>query len=84
MWGFLVVCKFDTSTAQRIAIDLGPIVRKGGPFTCCELLSGETQVFLHPRLNLLLSPWGTRVLKFFNKQESRLKLIDAGARSRMN
>jgi len=64
--GFLVVCNFDISSAQRIVIDLGPILRKDGPFTCCELLSGETPVFLHPRLDLLLSPCGTRVLKFFN------------------
>jgi len=64
--GFVVVCNFDTSKAQRIVIDLGPILRKDGPFTCYELLSGATTVFPHPRLDLLLPPCGTLVLKFAN------------------
>jgi hypothetical protein len=62
--GLLVVCNFDTAKTQRIAIDLGPILRKDGPFTCCELLSGETQVFPHSRLDLLLTSCEARVLKF--------------------
>ncbi len=62
--GFLVVCNFDTSKAQRIVIDLGPVLRKDGPLTSCDLLSGETQIFPHPRLDLLLPPCGTLVLKF--------------------
>jgi hypothetical protein len=62
--GFLVVCNFDTSKAQRIVIDLGPVLRKDGPLTSCDLLSGETQIFPHPRLDLLLPPCGILVLKF--------------------
>jgi len=62
--GFLVACNFDTRTAQRISVELAPILKTDGPFTCCELLSGETQVFPHPHLELLLPPCGAQVLKF--------------------
>ncbi len=62
--GFLVVCNFDTRSPQRISIELAPILRTDGPFTCRELLSGETQIFPHPHLELLLPPCGAQVLKF--------------------
>jgi hypothetical protein len=62
--GCLVVCNFDISSPQRIAIELGPIFRKDGPFSCTELLTGDTQVLPHPRLDLLLPPCGVQVLKF--------------------
>ena len=63
-FGFLVVCNFDTGSPQRIAVDLAPVLGTDGPFSCCELLSGETQVFPHPRLELLLPPCAAQVLKF--------------------
>jgi hypothetical protein len=62
--GFLVVCNFDTHTPQRIVIDLAPLLGTEGPFTCCELLSGATQIFPHPRLELLLAPCTAQVMRF--------------------
>ena len=62
--GFLVVCNFDISNSQRISIELGPILKKDGPFVCHELLSDQAQVFPHPKLELLLPPCGVQVLKF--------------------
>jgi hypothetical protein len=62
--GFLVVCNFDTRNPQRIAVDLAPFLGTDGPCPCCELLSGQTQVFAHPHMELLLPPCGAQVLKF--------------------
>jgi hypothetical protein len=63
-FGFLVVCNFDTSSPQRIAIDLAPVLGTDGPFPCSELLGGATQVFPHPRVELLLPPCAAQVLRF--------------------
>jgi hypothetical protein len=62
--GFLVLCNFDISRAQTITIELGPVLKKDGPFQCIELLTGEEQAFPHPRLELQLPPCGVQVLKF--------------------
>ncbi len=62
--GFLVVCNFDTQSPQRIAVDLASELNTDGPFTCRELLSGETQTFSRARLELQLPPCGVQVLKF--------------------
>jgi len=62
--GFLVACNFDTSSPQRIVIELGPILKRDGPFHCRELLSGETRIFPQARLELVLPPCGAQVLKF--------------------
>jgi hypothetical protein len=62
--GFLVVCNFDIYSPQRIVIDLKPILGTEGPFPCYELLSGQTQNFQQPRLELLLQPCTALVLKF--------------------
>lgn len=62
--GFLVVCNFDTSNPQRITVDLAQILNKGGPFGCTELITGDTQVLPHQRMEILLAPCGAQVLKF--------------------
>jgi hypothetical protein len=62
--GFLVVCNFDIAGEQRIAIELGPILNKQGSFAYTELLTGQSQVLPQPRLELLLPPCGTQVLRF--------------------
>jgi hypothetical protein len=62
--GFLVACNFDTHGEQRIWVELGPILKTNGPFSCCELLSGKTQNFPHPHMELLLPPCGVQVFKF--------------------
>jgi len=62
--GFLVVCNFDTHSPQRVTIDLRPLLETDGPFPCCELLSGETRVFPHPHVELLLPPCAAQVLRF--------------------
>jgi len=65
--GFLVACNFDTRGPQRITVDLTPFLGTDGPFPCCELLSGETQILPHPHLDLLLPPCDVKVLKFPRK-----------------
>jgi hypothetical protein len=62
--GFLVVCNFDIGNPQRITVDLTSILGPEGPFPCRELLSGETQILPHPRLELLLPPCAAQVLRF--------------------
>jgi len=62
--GFLVACNFDTSSPQRIVIDLGPILKRNGPFNCSELLSGDAHIFPQPRLELVLPPCGAQVFQF--------------------
>ena len=63
-FGFLVVCNFDTGNPQRIVVDLAPVLGTDGPFPSRELLSGTTQIFPHPRLELLLPPCAAQVLMF--------------------
>ena len=63
-FGFLVVCNFDTHTPQHIVVDLSPFLGTDGPFPCTELLSDETQIFPHSRLELMLQPCAAQVLKF--------------------
>ena len=62
--GFLIVCNFDTVDPQRIVIDLAPFLPAEGPFSCLDLLGGQTQVFPHSRLELLLPPCTAQVLRF--------------------
>jgi hypothetical protein len=62
--GFLVACNFDTYNSQSISVDLGPVLRKDGPFLCRELLSGRMETFPQSRLSLLLRPCSAEVLKF--------------------
>jgi hypothetical protein len=62
--GFLVLCNFDVFNSQRITIELGPVLKREGPFVCIELLSGQEQAFPHPRLEIVLPPCGAQVLKF--------------------
>lgn len=63
-FGFLVVCNFDTHDSQRIAVDLSALLQSDGPFSCSELLSGETRVLAHARFELNLQPCAAQVLKF--------------------
>jgi len=65
--GFLVVCNFDTHNPQSIVIELAPFLGTEGPFSCCELLNDETQIFPHSRAELLLPPCGAQVLMFPGK-----------------
>jgi hypothetical protein len=62
-FGFLVVCNFDTLNSLRIAVEHAPVLGTDGPFTCCELLSGETRSFPHPHIELDLSSSDTQLLK---------------------
>lgn len=66
-FGYLVVCNFDTQNPQRITVDLTATLGSDGPFTCSELISGQSQSFPNPRLELLLPPCGVQVLQFFRK-----------------
>jgi hypothetical protein len=63
-FGFLVACNFDTNNPQRIIVDLAPFLGSSGPFSCIELLSGQSQVFPQARLELLLPPCAAQVLRF--------------------
>jgi hypothetical protein len=63
-FGFLVVCNFDTHNPQRIAVDLSAILQNDGPFSCTELLGGETRVLPHARFELDLQPCAAQVLRF--------------------
>jgi len=65
--GFLVACNFDIHGSQRITVDLAPFLGTDGPFACDELLSGKSQNFAAPKMELELSPCGAQVLKFFRK-----------------
>jgi hypothetical protein len=62
--GFLVVCNFDIFHTQSITLELGPMLTGDGPFACQELLTQQTQVFPHSRMELQLPPCGAQVLKF--------------------
>jgi hypothetical protein len=64
-YGFLVVCNFDTRSPQRIAVNLSPVLGSDRPIPCCELLSGETQIFPHPRIELMLPPSNAQVLRWY-------------------
>lgn len=63
-FGFLVVCNFDIGSSQSIVVDLTSVLGTDGPFPCCELISGETQVFPSSRLEFHLQPCSAQVLKF--------------------
>ncbi len=62
--GFLVVCNFDTSSAQAIDIELGSILKKDVPVAYTELLKGESKVLPTARMELLLPPCAVRVFRF--------------------
>jgi len=62
--GFLVVCNFDIHITQSIEVNLSPFLGANGPFACIELLSGESQIFKNPNLQLQLPPCTAKVLKF--------------------
>ncbi len=65
--GFLVLCNFDTGSPQRITLDLAFVLGTEEPFPCCELLSGETHIFPHSRLDIQLLPGAAQVLRFLRK-----------------
>jgi hypothetical protein len=67
--GFLVVCNFDIHIPQHIVVDLLPFLRSDGPFRCTELLSGENQLLPMARLELMLPPCSSQVLKFYRNTE---------------
>jgi hypothetical protein len=62
--GFLVVCNFDTAGPQHITIELAPLLKRDGPFTCIELLSGDVRIVPHPHVELALPACGVQVLRF--------------------
>jgi hypothetical protein len=64
LFGFLVVCNFDTNNQQSITIDLAPVLGADGPIDCEELLSLEDRSFPTPRLDINLPPCSAQVLKF--------------------
>jgi hypothetical protein len=61
--GFLVACNFDSSNAQRIVIELGPILRNPGSVTGLDLLNEQTHVFPSAKVELTLPPCGAQVFK---------------------
>jgi hypothetical protein len=63
-FGFLVICNFDTRSPQRFAINLAPFIGTEKLSAYCELLSGQTQIFTTPQLDLLLPPCAAQVLRF--------------------
>jgi hypothetical protein len=65
--GFLVVCNFDINTLQSIEINLTAFLGTNAPFPCIELLSGESQIFNNPQLQLQLPPCAAMVLRFIVK-----------------
>ena len=62
--GFLVVCNFDIQLTQTIEINLSTFLESPGPFTCIELLSGESQTFQNSLLQLQLPLCSAKVLRF--------------------
>jgi hypothetical protein len=62
--GFLVACNFDTQSPQRITVDLQRFQLTQGPFTCRELISGQSRSYPHFSMELLLAPCEAQVLKF--------------------
>ncbi len=70
-FGFLVVCNFDTRSPQRITVDLAALLETDGTIECRDLLSGETQIFPHARLELLLPSCAAQVLKFPRKSKAK-------------
>jgi hypothetical protein len=61
--GFLVVCNFDIHIPQNIEVNLSPFLGTNGPFPCTDLLSGESQIFKIPYLQLQLPPCSAKVLR---------------------
>ena len=66
--GFLVVCNFDIQLTQSIEINLSGFLGTNGPFPCIELLSGESQIFKNPDIQLQLPPCAAKVLRFSASQ----------------
>ena len=62
--GYLVVCNFDIYNSQHIVIDLTAILGTNGSLSCSELLSNQTQIFQHSRLDLILLPCAVQVFSF--------------------
>lgn len=65
-FGFLVICNFDTSTPQKISVDLAQILGTNKPVSGYELLSEHTLNFPDPYLEILLQPCTAKVLMFPN------------------
>ena len=62
LYGFLVLCNFDTVSPHSISIDLSAILKTNEPIPYCELLSDKTDVFQKPHLELELGPCSAQVL----------------------
>jgi hypothetical protein len=60
--GFLVVCNFDTDSAQRIVIDASSFVGEEVAYSYRELLSDDPAPSAGPALDLTLPPCSARVL----------------------
>jgi hypothetical protein len=69
--GFLVLCNFDTRNSQRITVELAPFLKADGPFRCRELLSGDTEIVPHPRVEFVLPACGVKVLGFLPEAAAR-------------
>lgn len=63
-FGFLMTCNFDTRSPQRITVDLEPYLGTNGPISYRDLISGKTETFPNPRLELRLAPCAAQVLRF--------------------
>ena len=62
LFGFLVVCNFDIASEHNISIDLTQILKIDEPIPYCELLTGKTDIFPKPHLELQLAPCSAQVL----------------------
>jgi len=62
--GFLVACNFDTGSPQSLMVDLKALLGTEGPYTYCDLLSGEAHMVAHAELELHLTPASAHVLMF--------------------
>jgi hypothetical protein len=66
LFGFLIVCNFDTSSAQHISIDLTQTIGTEESISYSELLTYKTDIFSSPHLDFLFHPAPRRYLCYTN------------------
>ena len=62
MYGFLVVCNFDTSSTQKITIDLSRTLCHDEPVQYCELLSDEQGEYTLSHIEISLTAGSAKVI----------------------
>lgn len=71
IFGFLVVCNFDTFSTQAISIDLSNHIHTQHPILYCELLSEEQGEYKSHTIEIALSPGGVQVLMLTPKKRGQ-------------